>query len=134
MGNLPHLNKFYTYPPFARLCKFPRHPVLTTIYLNVTVSSRAQHSEVLHLIQIASTISEWFWVWAEAYLEPCQTSKMELFANIVKAIDYFGKKLHLRYLTGLWIRLWGDGWAFWISGSRQCMKLKLVPKMFLEKW
>ena len=33
---------------------------------------------------------------AEAYLEPCQTSKMmELFAKVVN-----GKKLHLRCLTG----------------------------------
>ena len=37
-------------------------------------------------------------VGAEVYLEPCQTSKMESFAKIFKTF-------HLRYLTGLLIRL-----------------------------
>ena len=35
---------------------------------------------------------------SEGYLEPCQTSKMELFAKIVNdisAIDYFCRKLHV---------------------------------------
>ena len=35
----------------------------------------------------------------ETYSEPCQASKMEIFTKICK-------KLHLRCLTGLWIRVW----------------------------
>ena len=38
----------------------------------------------------------------EAYLEPYQRSKMECFARIVYAEKL--KTLHLRYLTGFWIR------------------------------
>ena len=51
-----------------------------------------------------------------------------------ETINYFGKKLHLRHLTGLWLRLWAGGSLFRISGSRYDMKLKLAPKMILEKW
>ena len=43
------------------------------------------------------------------YSEPCQVSKVELFAKIVngwKPLIIFAKKLHLRCLTGFWIRLW----------------------------
>ena len=46
---------------------------------------------------------------AEVYSEPSRTYTMELFEKIVKrlsAVNYFHKKLHLIYLTGLWIRLW----------------------------
>ena len=38
-----------------------------------------------------------------AFLEPSQTSKIELFVKIVngiKLLTIFTKKLHLRYLTG----------------------------------
>ena len=37
----------------------------------------------------------------EAFPERSQTSKMEL-----KAVNYFRKKLRLRYFTGFWTRLW----------------------------
>ena len=40
----------------------------------------------------------------EMYSEPCQTSKMKLYAKIVN-VNYFHKKLHLRCWTGFWIRL-----------------------------
>ena len=48
-------------------------------------------------------------LWTKTYPEPCQVSKMERFANIVqflKAVNYFRKTLHLRCLSGFWIRLW----------------------------
>ena len=38
----------------------------------------------------------------EAFSEPCQTSKMELFAKIInffQPLNIFGKKLRLRYLA-----------------------------------
>ena len=34
-----------------------------------------------------------------AFVEPSQTSKMELFVSGIK-LNYFHKKLHLRYLNG----------------------------------
>ena len=34
----------------------------------------------------------------EAYLEPCQTSKMVLFSKIVNGLNYFCKNFHLRFL------------------------------------
>ena len=43
-----------------------------------------------------------------AYSELDQTSKMERFTKIVNsflAVNYFHKKLHFRYLRGLWIHL-----------------------------
>ena len=45
----------------------------------------------------------------EAYSEPCQTSKMEVFVktfNSLKPLNIFSKTLHLWRLTGLQIRLW----------------------------
>ena len=42
---------------------------------------------------------------SETYLEPSRTTKME-FLQIQQTVNYFRKKLHLRYLTGFWIRLW----------------------------
>ena len=45
---------------------------------------------------------------AEAYSEPCQTSKIEIFAKIVnslKPLTIFTEKLDLRCLTGISIRL-----------------------------
>ena len=44
----------------------------------------------------------------EAYWEPCQTSKMELFAKTVdiwRPLTIFCKMLHLSCLTGFWIQL-----------------------------
>ena len=35
----------------------------------------------------------------EAYLEPCQTSKMVLFSKIVNGLNYFCKNVHLRFLA-----------------------------------
>ena len=43
---------------------------------------------------------------SEAYSEPFQTSKMVIFAKIVKqltAVDYYCRTLHLRCLTRFWI-------------------------------
>ena len=40
----------------------------------------------------------------EVYSEPYQRSKMDHFAGIVNT--YFQKTLHVRYLTGFWIRFW----------------------------
>ena len=65
---------------------------------------------------------------SKAYSGPCQTSKIEVFAKVVNGFSFFDyfwknldvwkdpefaseasndlwKKLHLRYLTGLWIHL-----------------------------
>ena len=45
---------------------------------------------------------------AEAYSGPCQTSKMELFVNIInglKPLTIFTKKLHLRCFTRFCVRL-----------------------------
>ena len=39
----------------------------------------------------------------QMYSDSCKTSKMELLAKIVNG---FREKLHLRCLTGFWIRLW----------------------------
>ena len=48
-------------------------------------------------------------LWLETYLELCQTSKMECFVKIVncyKPLTIFANsELHLRCLTGFWIRL-----------------------------
>ena len=44
----------------------------------------------------------------EAYTEPCEISKMELFVKIVNGIKpliTFTEKLHLKYLTRSWIHL-----------------------------
>ena len=41
-----------------------------------------------------------------AYSEPCQTFKIEFFAKIVKAVNYFHEKLSLRRLTGFRIHHW----------------------------
>ena len=55
----------------------------------------------------------------EAYLEPCQTSKMDCFAKIVnswkslKVVNYFCKALHLRFLTEFWIRLCNLQFIVW---------------------
>ena len=38
----------------------------------------------------------------EAYFEPCQAPKMEVIRQIVIAINYFHKKLHLKNLTGFY--------------------------------
>ena len=57
----------------------------------------------------AKTTSENAIKFAEAYSEPCQTSKIELFAKIVDgflAINYFFKTHHLRCLTGFGKCLW----------------------------
>ena len=40
----------------------------------------------------------------DKYLEPSKRFKMEIFAKIAKNYNYFSKALHLRSLTGLWIR------------------------------
>ena len=48
------------------------------------------------------------WHKIEAHSEPTETSKMEFFCEIswwLKAINYFRKNLHLRYLSGFWIFL-----------------------------
>ena len=37
---------------------------------------------------------------SEAYSKPCHTSKIEYFAKIVKAVNYFRKALHLRFWQG----------------------------------
>ena len=46
---------------------------------------------------------------AQASSQPCQTSEMEIFAEItwkrLKVFENFRKKLHLRYLTGFWLSL-----------------------------
>ena len=39
------------------------------------------------------------------YIEPSQWFEMEFFAKIVKNYNHFSKALHLRSLTGFWIRL-----------------------------
>ena len=64
------------------------------------------------------------WMWkfklnfAEAYWEPCQTSKMERFAKLVNGwlvlvVNYFLKTLHVRRLTGFW-KLFLSGFiAYW---------------------
>ena len=51
----------------------------------------------------------WVNVNSETYLEPCQTSKMELFAKIINGflvVDCIRKTPHLRCLAGFGIRLW----------------------------
>ena len=48
-------------------------------------------------------------VYAKAYSESSQTSKMELFEKIVLrglVVHFFPHKLHLRCLTRLWMYLW----------------------------
>ena len=66
---------------------------------------------------------------SEAYSEPCQTSKMEIFAKIMNGFWLFlqktpssefaseasidlRKKFHLRCLTGFWIHFCSQ-WLFW---------------------
>ena len=46
------------------------------------------------------------YIWSEVYLEPSQTSRMELFPKIVKGINFYPRKLHLGCLVGFRIRLW----------------------------
>ena len=41
---------------------------------------------------------------ALVYSEPREISKMELFAEIVKIDNCFGRKLHFRCLTGFWVK------------------------------
>ena len=52
--------------------------------------------------------------YVKAYSELCETSKMGRFAKIVnslKTVNYFCKPLHLKCLTGFWIRL--CIWVIW---------------------
>ena len=45
---------------------------------------------------------------SEAYSKFSQTSRMKLLQKLLtaKTVSYFCKKLHLRYLTGFYMRLW----------------------------
>ena len=46
------------------------------------------------------------YLWSKAYSEPCQISRMELFARIVNSI--LATKVYLRCFRGFWIRLWSE--------------------------
>ena len=64
---------------------------------------------------------------AAAYLEPRQTSKMELFAEIVnslKSLTIFEKKFHVRCLMWFWLRL--------CSGS-QCASWRPLKVFYIKK-
>ena len=85
-----HLSEHETY---EKKLKFP-------FYLGIfkTFGGRSTPSKVLNRKAL------------EAYSEAYQASKMECFAKIerLKAVNYFRKTLHLRCLTGFWIRLWAQ--------------------------
>ena len=57
-------------------------------------TSKTPNTDIFHAVCIT-----------EAYLEPCQASKMKWFVKIVTFLYYFNKVLHLIYLTRFLIRL-----------------------------
>ena len=64
----------------------------------------------------------------EAYLEPCQTSKMDLSVKLVNAnifCNSFRKKLHIRCFPGFRIRVWNVDCnrMLDISGDTKALKL-----------
>ena len=69
---------------------------------------------------------------AVAYSEPCETFKMELCMKIVngKAPNYFGKKLHLSFLTGFCMRLWKG--CYFMKHSK-CLPGSLPRQNFTKK-
>ena len=69
------------------------------------------------------------YVWCpEGYSEPSQTSKLELLAIIVDAVNYFRKKLLLRCLTRFWIDpgIWNK--TLWLTLSRKMTVVDVLKK------
>ena len=52
------------------------------------------------------TCSDTWTLWTEAYSEPSQRSKIELFPKTINAFRRFRKKPHLRCFNGSWMHLW----------------------------
>ena len=74
----------------------------------LSINIKLQHYLDLHYLLLYVEYSNFFLIKeqvAKAYLELCQTYKMELFGNVVIVVNYFRKKLHLRCLTGLWVKM-----------------------------
>ena len=84
--------------------------MVVTYYIKIFRNGVDRHSDILMslLLLVTETITSVKTVWAleEAYLEPCQTSKMEHFCkngSCLLAFYYFCKTLYFRFLTGFWI-------------------------------
>ena len=58
----------------------------------------------------------------EAYLEPCQACKMRLLGRYLQSfsVNHSRKKLHLRCLTGFWIRIHNMSWSSQILFTNLC--------------
>ena len=65
---------------------------------------------VLHTVKITPMpLADYETTSRETYSELCEISRMEPFEknrSWLKIVNYFRKNLHLRCLTGVWIRLW----------------------------
>ena len=97
---------------FFKLCKWYQIVQRTTFKISIWNSKFFQNKFPCHKsarktkdMHTASNLNP------ETYSEPSQTSKMEYFCENhyrLKALNYFSKKLHLRFLTGFWTCLWNS--------------------------
>ena len=90
---------------FSSKCNHHGPIITTTLVIYYVVYFPSQQNNVIWKDRPnKSQIKEWFHaklLKLEIYLKTCQTSKMKFFAKIVHCW-----KLHLRCLTGFWIRVW----------------------------
>ena len=63
------------------------------------------YSERCHINENLRLFRTLIYLKSSTYSEPSQRLTMEFFAKIVKNYNYFSKLIHLRSLTGFWIRL-----------------------------